>query len=111
MLKKLKRQFSQVVHDKPGERFINYYRRRKDTRKGHPLKRALYILPGVVLIAAGLFLGFLPGAPGIFLGIPGLALVAAQFRVAATMLDRSELVLRKILQKIRQRFGGRKQKN
>lgn len=97
MFKTLERQFSQVAHDTPGKRFINYYKRRRAVRKGHPFKRMLYILPGIVLIAAGFFLGFLPGAPGIFLGIPGLALIAAQFRVVAALLDRGELVLRRIL--------------
>ena len=37
--------------------------------------RALFIVGGVVLIAAGALLGLVPGAPGVLLGVPGLFLI------------------------------------
>lgn len=106
MLEEWKKHFSIVIHGAPGKRFIAYYLHRREERRAHPVKRALLIAAGIALIAAGAGLGFVPGVPGIFLGIPGLAIIAGQFRAAASFLDRAELALRRFAQRVRSVFGS-----
>jgi hypothetical protein len=92
-----------LAHDKPGRRFRNYHNRSRTKLAEHPVKRALVYIVAGVLIIAGFMLGFVPGAPGFFLGIPGLALIASRSKALASLMDKGELSLRWLFRKIFQR--------
>ncbi|MEW5746283.1 MAG: hypothetical protein AB1805_12700 [Nitrospirota bacterium] len=105
MFREFKKHFSMVIHGKSGERFITYYRHRREERQCHPVRRALLITLGIALVLAGAALGFVPGLPGIVLGIPGLAIIAGQFRIVAAFFDRAELFLVRFLVRVRAFLG------
>jgi hypothetical protein len=100
LLHGLREIFTFISHGPPGERFMNYYRLRKKKRREHPLLNMLYILTGIGLILAGAFLFAIPGVPGIVLGIPGLAMLAARSKAFARLLDITEILLRGIYRKV-----------
>lgn len=78
----------------PGSRFRGVYERRQQAQQERSgLRRAIPIAIGVVLILAGIAVGWVPG-PGGFVGIFGVALLATQFRWLAKVLDWTELRLR-----------------
>jgi hypothetical protein len=77
--------------DKPGERFCNHrHRMQKKSRKHAAVSFAL----GVLLLAGGVVLLFMPG-PGIPLIIFGLSLVATHSKKLSDVLDRVEPALRR----------------
>lgn len=92
-----------VTRAKPGERFIRHYERQQRQEYEHPVKSALYVLLGIVLILIGLALGFLPILPGVLFGIPGIVIIASRSRVVAVLLDRAELAIRRALRRFRTR--------
>jgi hypothetical protein len=106
MWKKLKRSYLQFKEDEPGERFLNAHDRWKEHSNG-PVATVLIVLAGVVLIAGGLFLGLIPGVPGIVLGLLGFALIATRFRRMAIWLDWSEAKVRGLWNKCRRRMAHR----
>lgn len=89
------------MHDRSGRRFENHYTRTQQNLREHPVKKVSVYIIGFVLISAGFLLGFVPGAPGFFLGVPGLALVAARSRYFARFLDRGEKAIRKVIGKVK----------
>jgi len=64
-------------------------------------KTTAYIAGAVILLIIGALLSLVPGVPGIVLGIPALGLLVARLRFFAVFMDRSELVLRKAVNKVR----------
>ncbi len=76
--------------DEPGERFRHHYER---ARKHSHARRILGALVGVLLVAAGLIMLFIPG-PGILTAIFGFALLSSQSRWLASAMDRAEPRLR-----------------
>lgn len=94
MLEQLKRQWERFREFPAGERFECHYERRQEHR-GTPFKRALFIGGGLLIMAAGVF--FLPApGPGMLILLIGASLVAQESRVAARVLDWTELRLRTI---------------
>lgn len=90
-----------IKEGKPGKRFLRYYQIRKQRGADSPLKQVGMLALGLVLVAGG-FLGFLlPILPGYLLFIPGLAILTARSRFTARLLDRLELVVRKLMQRWR----------
>jgi hypothetical protein len=104
MFKKLKHGYRQFADDEPGERFLNMHDR-WNRRTKSPVVNVLAVIVGLILIAGGFFLGLVPGAPGIVLGLLGFALIAARFRRLAVWLDWAEVKCRKWGQKWRKRFA------
>jgi len=58
---------------------------------------------GVILMAAGLALGFVPGVPGIVFGLLGAGVIAALSHPAARWFDRCEVWLRNKFHRLRGR--------
>lgn len=100
MFRKLKEIFIFISHAPPGERFISYHRLRKKRRREHPAFDLAYILTGIGLIVAGASLSLVPGVPGIVLGIPGLAMLAARSKTFAGLLDFTEILARRVYKKV-----------
>lgn len=96
----VKQEWSHFRHDTPGERFRNHRDRMKRRSKKHSLV-ALCI--GVVLLAAGVVLLFIPG-PGLLLIVFGLALVASHSKRLSDLLDRAEPVVHRATHRTKQRW-------
>jgi hypothetical protein len=106
MWRKIKQGWRQLIEDDPGERFVNAHDRWHVHTQGRGITVAI-VVGGFLLILAGGFLGFIPGAPGIVLTVLGLALIGTRFRRVAIWLDWSELKLRKLWQRCRKSFASR----
>jgi uncharacterized membrane protein YdbT with pleckstrin-like domain len=63
-------------------------------------KRIAIITLGIILIPVGMALWFLPG-PGWLTIFAGLALLAGQWKRTSRMLDRTELRLRRMIERLR----------
>ena len=97
-----KRDWRAFKDDEPGRRF----RRQNGRLKNKPVGvRAAMAIGGVLLLAAGVVLCFIPG-PGIPLIVFGLALLAGLSRSLARSLDRTEPVLRHQAKKLRRGWHG-----
>ena len=99
MLKHLKQSWRRFKAGLPGRRFQQQFRLRQRFRSG-AARKVLFITTGILLLAAGVFLLFVPG-PGIITLLIGAVLIAQQSSLAARALDRIEIRLRKF---IRQNF-------
>ena len=80
----------------PGRRFQDYYESMHLARRG-VRRRIQSTLIALVLIAAGVALGFVPGIPGVILVVLGAAFVSTQSRAAARALGWAETCLRRML--------------
>lgn len=94
-LAEVKHEWREFRHDTPGERFHNHRARMQKKSRKHA---AVTIALGVLLLAGGFILLFIPG-PGLLLIVFGLALVATHSTRLSDLLDRGEPALR--------RFGRR----
>lgn len=97
-----------IARDKPGRRFENYHDRSRHHLQEHPVRTITMYGIATILIGAGFLFGFIPGVPGIILGLPGLALIAARSKYFAALMDRGEVALRRVFRRI---FGKAKKKN
>lgn len=86
----VKEEWHHFRKDRPGERFRNHRERMKHRSKSHA---AVAIGLGVLLLAGGIVLLFIPG-PGIPLIIFGVALIGAHSEKLSGALDRAEPALR-----------------
>lgn len=86
-----KHEWRHFKHDRPGHRFRNHHRRMKQRPKRYSV---VAVIVGVVLIAGGVVLLFVPG-PGSIVIAFGLALLASQSRRLAHRMDRAEPALRR----------------
>jgi len=86
-----------IVHATPGRRFQDRYERRSQTERGR-LSRCAAVAAGIVLTLVGLFFLAVPG-PGIPILAVGLALIAQESAVAARLLDRTEVRVRRWLRR------------
>jgi hypothetical protein len=89
----------EILHAPPGRRFQERYRRMQEA-KGGAWKRCALVCAGVVLVLVGLFFMAVPG-PGIPIFAVGLALIAQESQAMARLLDRAELRLRRLWQRVR----------
>jgi sulfite exporter TauE/SafE len=106
MIKRLKNMLHELARDKPGERFINFYRRRQESLKNqNPLKSYAFIGAGVMLLILGILLSIPPGSPGFLLWVPALGMIAAQVRFVARFLDRFETISLTIYGNIKQKLS------
>jgi hypothetical protein len=91
MLGELKKSWRVFEKSAPGERFQMLYRE----RKGHGTSRIAFAVVGILLLAGGIVLLFIPG-PGLPMIAFGAALLAQQSLWLAKLLDRLEPVLRRL---------------
>ncbi len=89
-LAEVRQEWHRFRDDKPGERFYNHRQRMQKKSKKHA---AVSMALGVLLIAVGVVLLFLPG-PGTPLIVFGVWLVASHSGVLSKRLDRAEPMLR-----------------
>jgi uncharacterized membrane protein YbaN (DUF454 family) len=85
-----------VRDDRPGERFRNHRERMKRRKKWHS---AIALAAGLVLIAVGIVLLFIPG-PGTPLIVLGLALLSSHSQRIGDLMDRAEPKLRAAARRI-----------
>jgi hypothetical protein len=95
MWEKFKQAWRRLKAGKPGQRFQQEFRRRHSAGRS-PLQKTLLTVGGLLLMAAGFLLLFIPG-PGLLFLFAGGFLIAQQSLVAARVLDWSEVRLRKLL--------------
>jgi UPF0716 family protein affecting phage T7 exclusion len=99
MSQSLRAEWDRFRADPPGERFCNHYDRARSTPTS---VRVIQLVVGLVLVAAGIVLCFIPG-PGLLVMVFGLALLAGQSRTTARTLDRIEPSVRRFVRRIKQR--------
>jgi hypothetical protein len=95
MWEKFKQTWRRLKAANPGQRFQQEFRRRHGAGRS-PIQKVLLIVGGLLLMAAGFLLLFIPG-PGLVLLFIGGLMIAQQSLVAARVLDWSEIRLRKLL--------------
>jgi hypothetical protein len=94
MASALARDWRQLRRGKAGSRFADFHRARAARRaEGWSAERIVTIALGVVLFVGGLAIGWLPG-PGGFVAVIGAALLGAESRRIAKLLDHVEARLR-----------------
>jgi UPF0716 family protein affecting phage T7 exclusion len=86
--------------DLPGERFRHHYDRSQQSSRPARIARALV---GILLVAIGIVLLFIPG-PGLLVALFGLALLSSQSHMLASALDRAEPRVRDFAGRVRARF-------
>ena len=97
MLNEMKQSFRGLSEGTPGMRFTEHHEaRRREKGEQSVGKTSLYIGIGIALLVIGLLLSIPPGVPGFLLWLPALGLVASRFRPAAVLLDRAEMLLRRL---------------
>ena len=92
MLRRLKQAWREFQRSRPGRRFRELYERRRQARHAGA-KRALFIIGGLLTVAAGVASFPVPAVPSELLILTGLAIFAQGSRQAARLLDWAELCL------------------
>jgi uncharacterized membrane protein YbaN (DUF454 family) len=103
----MKHEWRQFRHDEPGARFRNHRQRMQKKSRKHA---AVTLALGVLLLAAGVVLLFIPG-PGLPLIVFGLALVATHSRRLSDHLDRLEPSLRHQGHRLAERWNAMPRRN
>ncbi|HMJ55346.1 MAG TPA: hypothetical protein VK540_24895 [Polyangiaceae bacterium] len=105
MLARLKDQWNAFKRLEPGKRFQTQYRRHRQSKAGKsPVRRVLYAVAGLLSVAVGVVLTFIPGPAVLFFLIAG-ALFAVQSLWVARALDGGELRARAAAKAIRKRLA------
>ncbi|HET9880626.1 MAG TPA: PGPGW domain-containing protein [Candidatus Binatia bacterium] len=91
MIKHLKQSWGRFKAGLPGRRFQQQFRLRQRFGSG-AARKALFMAVGILIVAAGIFLLFVPG-PGIIILLIGAVLIAQQSSFAARAFDRIEIRL------------------
>ncbi len=95
MWKDFKRTWRRLKAGRPGRRFQQEFNRRHGSGRS-PIQKVLLIAGGLLLMAAGFLLLFIPG-PGLLLLFAGGFMTAQQSLLAARVLDWSEIRARRLL--------------
>ncbi|QIN77887.1 hypothetical protein GBA65_04430 [Rubrobacter marinus] len=96
MTERMQRSLRDFRASKPGRRFRDRYERRhQETRSRLSPSSILYVVSGVLLVVASLFLGPAPGF-GFGTAFIGLALLASEVHFIALFLDKAEVRLRSL---------------
>jgi uncharacterized protein (TIGR02611 family) len=95
MFEQLQEHWREFRESKPGQRFKDRYRRRRQHEQGHILWRIFLITLGAVIALGSLVLAPLPG-PGWGTVFVGLMILAGELLPAARFLDWLEVWLRKL---------------
>lgn len=92
-MQRLKQAWREFKRSPPGRRFQELYQRRRRAQ-GAGAKRALFIVGGLLTVAAGVASFPVPGIPSELIILTGLAIFAQGSKHAARVLDWAELRLR-----------------
>jgi hypothetical protein len=93
MFDSIRSSWTRLKEGQPGRRFCALYEHRaRERQKQSAFRRNAAAALGVLLVLAGLAIGWLPG-PGGFIAVLGLGLLATRFRFLARALDASEVRL------------------
>lgn len=94
MTVRMRRSLHDFQASKPGRRFRDRYdRRHRESRSRLSPSSIFYVVGGVLLVVASVFLGPAPGF-GFGTGFVGLALLASEVFFIARFLDKAEVKLR-----------------
>ena len=101
MTVRMRRSLQDFQASKPGRRFRDRYdRRHQEQRSRLSPSSILYMVGGVLLVIASVFLGPAPGF-GFGTGFLGLALLASEVYFIARFLDKAEVKLRSLGRELR----------
>ena len=92
-MEQMQQHWREFTESKPGERFKDRYRRRRQDEQGHIIWRIILITLGAVIALGSLILAPLPG-PGWATVFVGLMILAGELLPAARFLDWLEVWLR-----------------
>jgi uncharacterized protein (TIGR02611 family) len=95
MVERMKQHWREFKESKPGERFKERYRRRRQDEQGHIVWRIFLITLGAVIAVGSLILAPLPG-PGWATVFVGLMILGGEVLPAARFLDWLEVQLRRL---------------
>ena len=95
VFEQLQQHWREFRESKPGQRFKDRYRRRRQDEQGHIIWRMFLITLGAVIALGSLVLAPLPG-PGWATVFVGLMILAGEVLPAARFLDWLEVRLRKL---------------
>jgi uncharacterized protein (TIGR02611 family) len=95
MVEQMKRHWREFRESKPGQRFEERYRRRRQDEQGHIIWRIFLITLGAVIAVGSLVLAPLPG-PGWATVFVGLMILGGELLPAARFLDWLEVQLRRL---------------
>ena len=86
MVEQMRQSWREFAESRPGERFKDRYRRRRQDEQGHIIWRIFLITLGAVIALGSLILAPLPG-PGWATVFVGLMILAGELLPAARFLD------------------------
>ena len=95
MFEQMREHWREFRESKPGQRFKDRYRRRRQDEQGHIVWRIFLVTLGAVIALGSLVLAPLPG-PGWATVFIGLMILAGELLPAARFLDWLEVWLRKL---------------
>jgi uncharacterized protein (TIGR02611 family) len=95
MVERMKQHWREFKESKPGGRFKERYRRRRQDEQGHIVWRIFLITLGAVIAVGSLILAPLPG-PGWATVFVGLMILGGEVLPAARFLDWLEVWVRKL---------------
>jgi UPF0716 family protein affecting phage T7 exclusion len=103
LIDKFKADFADLKNGAPGKRFIEHHERHRQSENPSQTKwkTVAYVVAGVILLVVGALLSLVPGIPGIVLGIPAIGLLVARLRSVAVLMDRMEVIGRRVWRKVR----------
>ncbi len=94
MIQKMRQDVQEFKESKPGRRFQDRYRRRRQDEQGHTAKRIFLIVLGTIIAVGSLVTAPLPG-PGWATVFLGLMILGGELLPAARLLDWREVRVRK----------------
>lgn len=97
-----KHEWRHFKNDRPGHRFRNHHRRMKQQPRRYSVAA---VIAGLILIAGGVVLLFVPG-PGLIVIAFGVALLASQSRRLAHKMDHAEPALRRGGKRMAERWAA-----
>jgi uncharacterized protein (TIGR02611 family) len=100
MVEQMKRHWREFRESKPGQRFEERYRRRRQDEQGHIIWRIFLITLGAFIAVGSLVLAPLPG-PGWATVFVGLMILGGELLPAARFLDWLEVQLRRLWRLVR----------
>jgi uncharacterized protein (TIGR02611 family) len=100
MVEQMRQSWREFTQSKPGERFKERYRHRRQNEQGHIVWRIFLITLGAVIALGSLILAPLPG-PGWATVFVGLMILAGEVLPAARFLDWLEVRLRNFVPFVR----------
>jgi len=105
MVEQIRRHWREFRESKPGQRFEERYRRRRQCEQGHIVWRIFLITLGAVIAVGSLVLAPLPG-PGWITVLIGLMILGGELLPVARFLDWLEIQLRKLWRLVQKVWRG-----